>query len=144
MSFVINLYQNNSSPNTLIKSLTEVSSVSGNIKEKTSIVDPVILFQFDTVPSFNYVYIPVFGRYYFVKNITNYKNNLWEITMHVDVLMSYQRKILSCPCVCSRQENLGNMYIQDSQLPISNKTFTTTQQIGTSYFSNNAYILICQ
>ena len=144
MAFTINFYNNSSDPKSLTKNLTLTGTVSGELKEGTSIIDPTIIFQSIDVMAFNYVEIPQFGRSYFVKNITNIGKDLWQIDMHVDVLGTYKTKILACPCVCSRQENAGNMYLPDDRMPVSRKTFTTTKRIGTHAFTNDYYVLICQ
>lgn len=144
MAFDINFYSNASSPKKLSKALTLAGTVSGQLVEGTSIVNPSITFELENLPVFNYIHIPAFNRYYFVKDITNVQGNFWRIDMHVDVLMTYKSSLLSCPCVCERQENASNMYLQDDRLPVSSKKFTTTKRIGTHAFTNDQYILICQ
>lgn len=143
MSFTINLYRNASSPETISKSITAVGSLTGALKDQSSIIDPNILVQMDTVPSFNYVYIPAFSRYYYVKNITSVRNGLWLIEMHVDVLMSHKSSVLAIPGVCTRQEKIGNLYIPDPERVTENDYFILTKAIG-NYFTTNNYILITQ
>lgn len=143
MSFTINLYQNASSPETISKSITSVGSLTGALKDQSSIIDPNILVQMDSVPSFNYVYIPAFSRYYYVKNITSVRNGLWLIEMHVDVLMSHKSAVLAIPGVCTRQEKVGNLYIPDPERVTENDYFVLTKAIG-NYFTTNNYILITQ
>lgn len=47
----------------------------------------------DNVPdTWNYAYIAIFGRYYFVTNVT-WEECFWEIQMEVDVLASYRTQI---------------------------------------------------
>lgn len=142
--FDINFYNNASDPKALTKSLTLTGTVSGLLVEGTSLIDPSITFELTNLPAFNYVGIPTFNRYYFVKNITCVGENLWQIDMHVDVLESYRTHILNCPCVCERQENAGNLYLADDRMPVLDKTFTTTERIGTHAFTNDYYVLICQ
>ena len=143
MSFTINLYRNASSPETISKSITPVGSLTGALKDQSSIIDPNILVQMDAVPSFNYVYIPAFSRYYYVKNITSVRNGLWLIEMHVDVLMSHKAAVLAIPGVCTRQEKVGNLYIPDPERVTENDYFVLTKAIG-NYFTTNNYILITQ
>ena len=60
----------------------------------------------------NYAYITEFGRYYYITNIVCV-GDLFEVHMHVDVLMSFKGDIRSNSAVVSRQENVYNLYLQD-------------------------------
>lgn len=111
---IIDLYLNNSEDNTVTKNLSQILSMQGNLKSETSIINPSIMFEFaKQMPIFNYVYIPDFKRYYFVRNITSYRTNLWQMDLHVDVLMSFKNEILANTGTIARQENQWNMYLDD-------------------------------
>lgn len=140
----IEFYTNSSSPETVTKSLTAVTTLSGSLKERTSMIDPSVIIQMDYAPAFNYCHIPAFGRYYFVKNITNLRDNIWLVDMHVDVLMSYRSQILQCRGICGRQEKVGNLYIPDPQRVTENDFFVVTKTIPGSYFLTDNYILTTQ
>lgn len=104
------------------------------------------------VLSANYLYIPDFNRYYFINDITSVRNNLWRLTTHVDVLMSYQKEISETNAFVSRNEfSYDNMVKDDlmtyyydknvfEYIPIKgnyvNKTFTST----TNIFNDNITI----
>ncbi len=109
----INLYNNNSPPNYVNKSITEVTSLEGVLREPTSIIDPVIIIERNTPMRFNYVHIPIFNRYYFVTGISSEANNLVAVAMHVDVLMTYKAEIQQMSAIVKRQENLFNLYLDD-------------------------------
>ena len=111
----IDLYLNNSENNAVLKNITQIISMKGDLRQGTSIINPTIDFQYETTisPKFNYVYIPDFRRYYFLKNLTSVRNNLWRMDLHVDVLMSFKEEILANTATISRQENLWNMYLND-------------------------------
>lgn len=117
MSFNIVL-QNNTSPNNKIgKILTNVTTLSGTLKKETSIIDPIIIVEdsnlSNLVSNINYMTIESFGRKYFVNNIKSIRNNLWEISAHVDVLESFKNEILNNTGIVSRQENKWNLYLDD-------------------------------
>ena len=66
--FEIKLYSNTAETNRVDKTnfLTLKATLQGNLKEKTSIINPIINFELSDVPDFNYVYIAEFNRYYFI------------------------------------------------------------------------------
>ena len=90
----IKFYQNSSEPIAVDKALLELIEVEGALRESSSIVDPILNVSdlYDYVGSINYAYIEEFDRYYFVKNITSVRENLWRMSLHVDVLYTYQHK----------------------------------------------------
>lgn len=97
------------------------AAVSGVLKNNTSVLNPVITVDVSAISwkqgfdifSTNYAYIPAFGRYYHVKDIKAISNDLFEISLHVDVLMSYSSGLLASPCIVSRNENNFNLYLND-------------------------------
>ena len=91
--------------NKLTKTLDDVVTFSGVLKEETSIIKPSIIIEAENLSSYNYIYISDFGRYYFIKDITSIKNNLWRVTCFVDVLMSFKSAILTCPIILSDSES---------------------------------------
>ena len=69
------------------------------------------------VLSANYVYIPDFNRYYFINDITSVRQNLWRLSLHVDVLMSYKKEINNIKAFVSRNEFDYDPDIYDRELP---------------------------
>lgn len=57
----------------------------------------------------NYVYIPFFGRYYFITNIEIQNNGLYILTLKEDVLYTYKTDIIQ-----------NNNHVIKSSLPIGN------------------------
>lgn len=117
--FEIKLYSNTAETNRVDKTnfLTLKATLQGNLKEKTSIINPIINFELSDVPDFNYVYIAEFNRYYFITDIKNISNNLWEISMRCDVLMSFKTEILTNPAILKRtaDTNYSDPYLIDSE-----------------------------
>lgn len=64
----------------------------------------------------NYVHIPEFNRYYFVDNITSLNQNLWQIDLTVDTLMSFKDDIYSLSGIVSRNEFLFNKLLKDEKI----------------------------
>lgn len=133
-TFTITLYQNTAENNRVDKTnyLTSVGSINGTLRAECSIFRPSIIIAQDTLPTFNYVYIAVFGRYYFVTGITSVNFGLWRIELNTDVLMTYQTGVKSLTAIIARQENDYNDDLIDTEVP-TEKEPTVTYQI----ISNN-------
>lgn len=138
----ITFYKNNSEPNRIDKDLTTLFTLSGTLKDETSIVDPVVLIESTKPINANYAYIPEFARVYFIKDIVCVANNLWRVSMHCDVLSSFKNEIRSCNVIVSRQQYEYNMYLPDNKYPIAQNTFTITTKIGPSFDTNNRNVLL--
>lgn len=95
---------------------------SGEIRESSSIINPTVTFEWEkgTSPVFSYVYIPSFNRFYFVENITFIMNQLWSMTLSVDVLNTYQPEIYNLPIYVERSEIDFNTKIVDTLYPLTN------------------------
>lgn len=147
MSFSIVLQENVSPVNKVTKQVTDIATATGVLREGASVTDPVIEIQSaldaDILGRVNYARIDLWHRYYFVTDIVLDINGLWEISMHVDVLMSYATEIRSQNAIVARQERRANMYLDDGW-------FMTYQNpiVRQQYFSNPApfedesYILV--
>lgn len=130
----ITLYSNNSDSKVLNKSLTPLGTVTGAVlKEYTSIINPVLqVTRSANVIAANYVYIPDFGRYYYITNMEYQTNNIVAITLAVDVLYSFRTAILASEITAIRSSNHYNRYLSDDRQAtlttsmVQTKLFTTT------------------
>ena len=112
-------------------SLENETKVTGTfrIKEKCSILNPVIELATTTIESgnlqlaaLNYAYIRRFNRYYFITDIRYMNDNLVELTLDIDVLMSYADKILKSSQEVTRAQSINSKSFIDNERPIqSNK-----------------------
>lgn len=155
--FSIALYSNTSPSNKVSKDIgSPIATLNGVLRSGTSIIDPVIIVQTDANDvwrkSMNYAYIEAFGRYYYVTNIIAvdgqidlggaFENpyGLWELHMHVDVLMSYQSEIKAQTAIVARQEQTFNLMLDDGifmtyQNPkIQTKLFSVSDPFETQEF----------
>lgn len=116
-SFTLNLYQLSGEKNLVDKTnvLTLVGTLNGTLRESSSVISPIITIEMDEVPNFNYVFIPNFNRYYFVTEITNVRNKLWNISLKVDVLMTYKDTIRSQSGIIARNEFDFNPLVEDTE-----------------------------
>lgn len=90
--------------NKLNKTFNNQRTYRGNLRQEASITNPQIIIEAENLSLFNYMYIPQFGRYYYITDIVSIRNNLWSVFGKVDVLMSFKDGILSCPVVLSDSE----------------------------------------
>ena len=68
------------------------------LKEDCSVMRPVIRVGWPvnsavSIHVYNYAYIPLFQRYYWVRDWVNLNNGMWEGDLEVDVLASFKTKI---------------------------------------------------
>ena len=140
MSFNVVLMNNTDPTNKITKSPSTVSTLTGTLKDSSSIIDPVILIQRDSPVGFNYCYIQTFNRYYFVNDVIIVKNGLLEIHCHVDVLMSFKNEILAQRALVSRNAKNWNLYINDNNFLSYSNTKLVTKKFTTG-FGGSSYIL---
>ena len=109
------LYQNISEYNAVNKSINELTTLTGTLREESSIIDPIItISDIDSyVGSMNYAYIPDFNRYYFITNVESVNSNLWRVSFHVDVLYTYRAQIKSNSAIIERNENQYDLKLND-------------------------------
>lgn len=96
--------------------INKVLDLNGTLREACTLMNPVITIEyFGEPPTFNYVYIPKFNRYYFVTALTNIRDGLWSMSLHVDVLMTYKSTIKQQIGFIARNEDDYNPLIEDDQ-----------------------------
>lgn len=138
----IEIYTNTSDSKVVTKSITLVATLTGTLRDDCSIIDPVIKIEGLTatqVKTANYLYIADFGRYYYINDIT-FNGNLFILSCHVDVLMSFKGQFKELEGVISRQENSYNLYLQDGLFKTYQKPHISVKQFP-SGFNTYQYIL---
>lgn len=135
------LYKTTSNEKTLHKDLTQIKSVSVEWKANTNILHPTIILGGE-IPTANYVYIPTFNRYYFIKDMRIMKaRNVIEIDCDVDVLMSYANKLSELECVVARQENEYNTYLADNSF-LAYSYPSIVQKAFPNGFTNQSHLIL--
>lgn len=142
MAFNITLQINSSEKNKLDKTIADIATVSGVLKEDTSIIDPVIKIEcnLSDYVNCNYITIPEFGRKYFVNNIRSVRNGLVEFSCHVDVLSSFADSIRSNKAIIRRQENNWNLYLNDGTFKVYQNPMVLTKAFP-SGFTKQEFVL---
>ena len=136
--FEIHTYKSSAEQNRVDKTnfLTADMIISGVLREASSLIHPSITFTSDTIPTFNYVYIPIFNRYYYVTDITSIKNKLWQMSLTVDVLMTYKEALLACTGYIDRNENEYNGLIPDNMISLEKGETIETVALNNELFTS--------
>lgn len=150
MAFQIKLMRYTGENNRINKSLYIAGEyvLEGNLKEDTSIINPVILIQKTTpIPNglYNYMYIGAFGRYYFIDDIKSIHNSMWEISAKVDVLYTYREDILNSKCIIDKSEGFAtaNVYLNDGSFVMDSRKYNEVLQFPSGLSEQGNNILIC-
>lgn len=138
--FDLMLYQNSAEVNRVDKTsyLVSVDTLTGVFREECSMQRPSVIINTLEIPSFNYVYIPAFNRYYYVTSIATVSHGLWRVELNCDVLMSFKEKILLLQGVVGRQENDYNPYLIDNEIPTRNNPIIEVIDIPSDVFDTQA------
>lgn len=137
--FNIVLQVNSSEKERLNKSITDIATISGTLREKTSLIDPVIVIEGDlsNYVNCNYMTIQAFNRSYFINNITSVSNNLFEISAHVDVLTTYKDQIRTNDAIIARQEKKWNLYLNDGVFKTYQNPYIVTKAFPSGFTSQH-------
>lgn len=139
----LSLFVNNSEKNKLDKSLSSELKFNGKLREESSVVNPSIMIQATNPSGYNYAYIPEFKRYYFITDMVSIRTGIWEISMHVDVLMSFKDGIKNTSIILSDTETTGQTnYMSGEQWATEVKNTTTIKMFPHSLPTTGKYILI--
>ena len=122
-SFTLNLYSNKAEKVRVDKTnyLTPIATLDGTLRNSVQITHPTIRIEYSGVPTFNYVYIPQFERYYYVDDIVSVSKDIWDIILSVDVLMSFKDVIRSQYAFIERNQYTFNPDIEDKNRSYENK-----------------------
>lgn len=134
---------NQSEKNKINKILTTIDTLEGSLKEPSSIINPEITIQRSDPIGFNYCYIPEFGRYYFVTNVTVIHSNILKISLHVDVLYSYRAQLQNTNILLSNSQvaEIDN-YLPGEMWRTKVKELTDIKVFPSGLSENGQFILI--
>ena len=144
MSFNIRLMINNSASNVADKDFTTLDTLTGTLRNETSVTDPTIRIEANVndIAECNYFYIPQFHRYYFATDIRSVRNGIVEINGHTDVLTTALKlgSLSDCMGITKRQQNNWNLNINDGIFKVYQDPVITTELLP-SGFSSYSYVL---
>lgn len=140
------LYQNSAENNRVDKSpfLALVRTIEGTLRESSSIITPSIVLELPNqadsllidaddeivsggdsdvvvdsslIYSFNYVYIKMFSRFYYVDNITCLRSHVFLVNLVVDPLMSTKDALVDLDGYVERNEHDFSTILEDPLIP---------------------------
>ena len=127
-----------------LNSTTKIKDSTGVIKTDCSVMEPRLEMEYDiALITANYMYIPDFGRYYFIDRIDTGAQRLF-IQGHIDVLQTYSAQIRNLTCVIERQEDrdLAELYLTDKAFRAENRHTIATRRWDAKFSKANcSYVL---
>ena len=102
------LYNNKSPKNKIGKTLTNPNTIIGSLRGETSTTNLQMLLNIVDMNPYNYMYVPDFGKYYFITNIISVRTGLWLVTASIDVLETFKAEILSLNVILANTESTGS------------------------------------
>ena len=130
--------------NVINKTIATIDTVTATIKGDSSIINPTLILEYKTpLIGVNYVFIPDWNRYYFVKDMRVVTGGRYEIDLSVDVLQSFKEQILKCGVILSDTEQTGlNKYLPSESFVVNCKHKTDIVNFSNGLLDNGEYILI--
>lgn len=117
----VTLYINVSDNKRVNKELSGAKPYTCTFRREVSIDQPVIeITTSDDIRGYNYVHIPLYGRYYHAK-VSAGPNNCYTLTCKSDPLMSFKGDFLLKEAIIKRSASLYNLYMDDGNFYISSK-----------------------
>lgn len=157
--------------------LSLVMEMDGFLREESSVTNPVLMLETsvnfqpiqangedvvangellehdyqvaDTMPEFNYAYIPDFKRYYFLVEIVSVRERLWRVSFRCDVLMSFKSDFVQegLYFFCERSsEAVAREVLDDPLISWSEKEDVsyTDLTLGTQTYKNITFNTQCE
>ena len=109
----ITFYSTDDGENVINKTLSQGVTIPIHLKRETDILSPVLTLTNKTgidYKQFNYCYIDVLKRFYFIRTVTQLNNTLFHVELSCDVLETYKAKILASKARFKRQIKTGDFH----------------------------------
>ena len=102
-----------------------ILKLEGSLVYNQSVSSPKFTVEGD-IRGYNYAYIPIFERFYYIEDINIDSGNIQTVTFSVDVLQSFKSEILNSYAVVEKQQTEYNTYFNDNEVwTQQNKTVLT-------------------
>lgn len=104
METTINLYKYNGAFNTVNKKLDGPKAIQGQIRQVTDVLTPRIVIRDESAKDYNYMFVPAFGRYYYITEMTFAGNGAFELRTETDVLKTYENEIMDATATVTESD----------------------------------------
>lgn len=146
----LTLYNNTEPNNKINKVLTPVGTITGYMKTDCPVEKPIIEIDLSgmdvttraNVTNCNYCYVQELNRYYYITAHNYTTNDLYEITLSVDVLKTYASEIINQECLIERSQFYNSPYIVDNQRMAYNFPMVLTKRFSGSFDSPHYYLTV--
>ena len=124
--------------------LSNSLTLNGNLRNESSVIDPVILISHTNPTGYNYMYISEFSRYYFIKDIESIRTGIWKLSAHVDVLYSFKDAIMNCRGIVSKTDlnTFANKFYNDGSFVTESRKWLKFEEFNQSFKRDGSVILI--
>lgn len=142
---IIELFKTQTDSNHLTKVLENPAPLTGTMRGVVDLINPIVtveLAQDNPARYSNYAYISEFDRYYYISKVVTVRNNLYELHLTVDVLMSYAEQILQLNCIISKSTDNGSRYLPNDAFKTLVKNKTDVLQFPNGLLESGEFILI--
>ena len=135
------LYNTASPVQKLNKSLKDERRVTGNLIEDCGVMSPQFTLSEYIVS--NYCYIPLFKRYYWVKDVVITTGGLYTYTLEEDVLMSFKDQIMKSTAYIETRgdDKMINRAVVDDSV-LSQRTENVTLEFPHGFSEIPYYVLV--
>lgn len=147
---IANFYMNNSDKVKVDKRLNLIyGNVDITIIEPVNIYEPTLKISKNISSlSYNYIKIPAFNRFYFIKEPPRYEAGFYYITLHCDVLSSFKNGFMNNNAILKRSESIYNLYLPDDKFKLYNYPLIQTKKFipstATKFDMNTTqFVLAC-
>lgn len=145
MAFTVNLYTFSKRDNSTKRppANSEVRSFDCVMRHGCGILNPsisLVLNQSNDPSQYNYAYIPVFGRYYFIEE-WYYDDRVWTASLQVDVLATYKTEIGSSSLYIMRAAGAHNGNIVDTMYPAKSGCSFDSTSVTNPWWTDISYIV---
>lgn len=142
---IVRMYTINDDPLKLDKSADPAggTKLEGTLRDAADVLRPVITFK-GNVLGYNYMYIPAFGRYYFLSPPTVLRTQLTVYAGRVDVLHSFAAEIRAQHGIPARtaDPDAADWYLHDARQPVrAYRSIITRPGVDMAYDAGH-YLLI--
>ena len=134
------LYNNESPKNKIQKSITQIASMVGVLRGEADVVNPTIRIYSENLPLFNYAMIPEFSRYYYLRNVRAVRQDIFDISLQSDPLMSFD--LSDVTGVVVESQNGGSNYLPNRNWVRLVKSKTDILNFSSGLLETGEYILI--
>ena len=139
----IKLYKTSSTENTADKVLTNELTVSCNIKGTLNMINPVLTLNYnEAYLGYNYAYIPLFDRYYFLSPPDVTIGHEIIVKAREDYLSSHKANIRASEGRITRSKNMGDKYMVDSMVTLDDAYDIQCRKLGAGFTAADNYILV--